>query len=107
METCPAWALDGFQGHTRLSQPGEAGVAELMTGGPSKSGALTGSAHDDVDPFSGQAMSPARSLQGHEDPVGRGTTRSLQPQVLAHRGEKGVRDGHDPLVASFALGDEQ
>jgi hypothetical protein len=82
--------LDGFQSHARLSESGETGVTELVASGPLEAGPLTGSPHDHVHPVCRQTFAPARALQGHEDPIGRSTTRPLQPQVLTHRSKEGV-----------------
>jgi hypothetical protein len=103
----PGLGLDGFERHARLPQPGEAGVSELVAGGPLESGTLAGAQEDRLHSLGTQSLAPARALQGHEDPIGRSVLRPLVHQVLAQLGEEGVGDGHDPLVAALALGDEQ
>ena len=60
-----------------------------------------------VDAVGAQHLPPARALQGDEHRVGRGVLRPLVDQVLTQLGEEGVGDGHHPLVAALALGDEQ
>jgi hypothetical protein len=41
--------LDGLDGHACLSQPGEAGVAQFVTGAVGEPGSLPGRPHDLVE----------------------------------------------------------
>ena len=58
--------LDGLDGHARLLQPGEAGVAELVARPMDQSGPGPCGAEDLVQTLGGQGMSASRSFQCHE-----------------------------------------
>jgi hypothetical protein len=99
--------LDRLELHAGLTEPGEAGVAELMAGGPLQSDALARGAQDRVDPISGERLAPGWALEGHEDPVCVRVPRSFAAEVVADRGEQRVGDRDHALVAALALSDEQ
>ena len=54
--------LDGFEFHAGFSQPGQTGVAKLMTGGSLQAGPVAGAAHDRVDAIDRQRLAAGRSF---------------------------------------------
>jgi hypothetical protein len=61
--------LGRFQGHAGLSQPGEAGVPQLMAGQVRDVGAGAGPGHDLVQAGRGQRPAASRPLQHHVDGI--------------------------------------
>ena len=62
METVTGLGLDRLEGHARLSQPGETGVAELVAGGPLEPGPLSGVAQHHVDAVGRHHLGPGSGL---------------------------------------------
>ena len=63
--------LDGFDGHPRLAQAGEAGVAQLVAGAVAETGPLPGGADDLVETRHRQRLAATRSFERDEERVGR------------------------------------
>ena len=102
----PGLGLHRLQRHACLAQPGQAGVAQLMTGAPLEPGPSTGAGDDLIEPFEAAAVGRVAALQHDEDPVGVDPERAFVAQVVADRGEERVGDRHQPLMAALAVGDE-
>ncbi len=99
--------LNGLDGHARLLQPGEAGVAELVAGPMHQSGPGPGGAEHLVQTFGGESLPVSWTFEDNEQAVGGGVRWSFPVEVVGHRGEEGRRDGDQSLVAAFAVSDEQ
>ncbi len=99
--------LDGLDGHARLLQPGEAGVAEFVTGPMHQAGPGPCRAEHFIQSLGGEGLAPSRLFQDDEQMVSGGLGWSFPVQVVGHRREEGRRDGHQPLVATLTVDDEQ
>jgi hypothetical protein len=69
--------LGRLEGHPGFSEPGEAGVSELVAGGPFEPGSVSRRPHDHINAVDAQPLSSTRTLESHEDPLGRTVRRSF------------------------------
>ena len=97
--------LDGLDGHPRFPQPGEAGVAKLVTGAVAETGPLAGRPHDLVESWCGKRLTPTLPFERDEQRVGRGLRWPFVVHVAGDSGKEGGRKWHQAFVASLALGD--
>ena len=63
--------LDGFDGHARLAQPGEAGVAQLVAGAVAQTGPHPGGADDLVETGHRERLAATCSFERDEERVAR------------------------------------
>ena len=61
--------LHRFQGHARLPQAGQAGVAELVAAGVGQAGAPPGRLQDLVQPRRAERSAPSPALEDKEDAI--------------------------------------
>jgi hypothetical protein len=94
-----------FQGHARLTQAGQAGVAELVAGQLRQAGSFPDAVEDLVQAVGGERPTAGRSAQDDEQlaVVDRWT---LTVQVVADRGEELRGNRYQTLVPALALADE-
>ena len=98
--------LDGFDGHARLAQSGEAGVAQLVAGAVGQTGPHPGGADDLVEAGHRERLAATRSFERDEERVARRLWRSLVVHVARHRGEEGGRQRHQAFVSALAFSDQ-
>ena len=98
----PSLGLDGFQRHPRLTEPGEAGVTELVARQVLQAGPSPGPVDDLVQAGGRERLAPPWPLQHDEDPVGAAGSWAFGVVVGRDGGEEPGRDRHDALSATLA-----
>ncbi len=99
--------LDGLQRHPSLPQPGQAGVAQLVTGSVRQPGPSAGAVEDLVEPVGAQRPAAPGTFEHQKHRVGVGVRGPFLLEVGAQVLEEPPRDRHEPLVPTFAVSDEQ
>ena len=74
-----------------FTQPGKAGVAQLVAGPVREPGPSPCGAEHLVEPVDRKRVVLPRTLERDEEPIRRRTKRSLFVHVVGHRGEEGGR----------------
>ena len=87
-------SLDRFQRHPRFAQPGQAGVAQLMTGRVFEPGAGLRAPHDLFETIDAQRPATPGAFQHDEQLVARRVGRPFDTQIVRHTREELCRQRH-------------